>query len=65
MAPAKSVSFCQFFYRRNSDNSIDAICGYCLLTVATADTETEIQARTSSHVCNPEAGKAKRGQLLL
>jgi hypothetical protein len=54
MATAKSVRFPQFYYWRNRDNSIDAICGDCFLIAATADTETELQERASAHVCNPD-----------
>jgi hypothetical protein len=39
-----TVSFAQFFYRDNPDNTIDAICGYCFLTVATANTRTELRS---------------------
>jgi hypothetical protein len=46
-----SVSFAQFFYRVNPDCTIDAICGYCFLTVATANTRTELQSLESAHHC--------------
>ena len=46
-----TVSFAQFFYRDNSDNTIDAICGYCFSTVATANTRTELRLLESSHRC--------------
>jgi hypothetical protein len=46
-----SVSFAQFFYRMNPDNTIDAICGYCFLTVATANTRTELRLLESAHHC--------------
>jgi hypothetical protein len=46
-----SVSFAQFFYRVNTDCTIDAICGYCFLTVATANTLTELRVLESAHHC--------------
>jgi hypothetical protein len=46
-----SVSFAQFFYRVNPDNTIDAICGYCFSTVATANTRTELRLLESAHHC--------------
>ena len=46
-----SVSFAQFFYRVNPDSTIDAICGYCFLTVATANTRTELRLFESAHHC--------------
>jgi hypothetical protein len=46
-----SVSFAQFFYRMNPDTTIDAICGYCFLTVATANTRTELRLLESAHHC--------------
>jgi hypothetical protein len=47
----KSVSFAQFFHRVNADGTIDAICGYCLSTAATANTQTEIRLLQSAHHC--------------
>jgi hypothetical protein len=46
-----SVSFAQFFYRVNPDSTIDAFCGYCFLTVATANTRTELRRFESAHHC--------------
>jgi hypothetical protein len=46
-----SVSFAQFFYRDNPDSTIDAICGYCFLTVATANTRTELRITEAAHHC--------------
>jgi hypothetical protein len=45
------LSFAQFFYRVNPDNTIDAICGYCFLTVATANTRTQLRSLQSAHHC--------------
>ncbi len=47
-------SYSQFFYRRNVDSTIDAICGFCFLTVASAASETDLHARESIHQCNQE-----------
>jgi hypothetical protein len=52
-----SVSFAQFFYRVNPDTTIDAICGYCFLTVATANTRTELRLRESAHHCRNSLSK--------
>lgn len=53
MAATKG-SYSQFFYRRNSDNTTDAICGFCFLTVASAESEADLHARESVHQCRPE-----------
>jgi hypothetical protein len=47
-------SYPQFFYRRNSDNTMDAICGFCFLTVASAESEADLHALESVHQCNQE-----------
>jgi hypothetical protein len=53
MAATKG-SYYQFFYRRNSDNTTDAICGFCFLTVASGESEADLHARESSHRCRQE-----------
>ena len=53
MATTKG-SYFPFFYRRNSDNTTDAICGFCFLTVASAVSEADLHARESFHRCRPE-----------
>ena len=53
MAATKG-SYYQFFYRRNSDNTTDAICGFCFLTVASAESEADLHARESLHKCRQE-----------
>ena len=51
---ATKGSYSQFFYRRNSDKTIDAICGFCFLTVASAENEVDLHAPESVHQCNQE-----------
>jgi hypothetical protein len=51
MIGKKGVSFAQFFYRVNPDKTIDAICGYCLLTASTAASMADIHAREAAHKC--------------
>jgi hypothetical protein len=53
---AKGVSFGQFFHRRNSDLTVDSICGYCLVTAATAANETELHAKEFTHRCIAKNG---------
>jgi hypothetical protein len=47
-------SYSQYFYRRNANKTIDIICGFCFLTVATAETEADLHALESVHRCNQE-----------
>jgi len=47
----KDVHFHQFFYRINPDKTIDAICAFCYLTAATAETRAELQLRERAHRC--------------
>jgi len=49
--PGKDVSFHQFFYRVNPDKTIDAICGFCYLTAATAENPADLQMRERAHRC--------------
>jgi hypothetical protein len=51
-APKRSYS--QFFYRQSADNTTDAICGFCFLTVASAESEADLHALESVHQCNQE-----------
>ena len=46
--------YSEYFYRRNAENTIDAICGFCFLTVASAESEADLHARESVHQCNQE-----------
>ena len=52
--PANKANHPQYFYRRNADNTTDAICGFCFLTVASAESEADLHARESVHECNQE-----------
>ncbi len=47
----KDVHFHQFFYRINPDKTIDAICAFCYLTAATAETRAELLVRERAHRC--------------
>ena len=47
----KDVHFHQFFYRVNADKTIDAICGFCYVTAATADSRADLQLLERAHRC--------------
>jgi hypothetical protein len=47
----KDVHFHQFFYRINADKTIDAICGFCYMTAATAATPEELEVKERAHRC--------------
>ena len=53
MAATKG-SYSQFFYRRNTDSTTEAICGFCFQTVASAESEADLHARESFHQCRQE-----------
>jgi len=53
MSAARDVSFAQYYYRVNPDNTIDSICGDCFVTAATADNTDDLHAKESVHVCEP------------
>ena len=42
-----------FVHRDNSDGTIDSICRECLLTVASAIWETELEHAEHDHSCDP------------
>jgi hypothetical protein len=42
-----------FPHRRNPNGSFDSICLKCLLTIANARTEAELEKHEKDHVCNP------------
>jgi hypothetical protein len=42
-----------FPHRRNADGSFDSICLKCLLTIAKAKTEAELDRHDKNHVCIP------------
>jgi hypothetical protein len=44
-----------FPHRRNPNGSFDSICLKCLLTIANARTEAELEKHDKDHVCNPSA----------
>jgi len=41
----------QFFYRMNADKTIDSICAFCYLTVATGESEAELHVQEAAHDC--------------
>jgi hypothetical protein len=47
----KGVHFHQFFYRINADKTIDAICAFCYMTAATAQTHAELRLQECAHRC--------------
>jgi hypothetical protein len=47
------TSFISFARRRNHDSSIDSICTRCYQTVASGDTERELETVEESHLCDP------------
>jgi hypothetical protein len=47
----KGVSFAQFFYRVNPDNTIESICGFCFMASAASDSQSNLQAWESAHRC--------------
>lgn len=48
---SKNVHFHQFVYRINPDKTIDAICAFCFMTAATAETQAELHLREGAHRC--------------
>lgn len=52
--PTMDVTLPPFFpHRRNPNGSFDSICLKCLLTIANARTEAELEKHDRDHVCNP------------
>jgi hypothetical protein len=47
----KDVSFAQFFYRVNPNRTIDSICGFCFLTVATDENKAALRTPELTHCC--------------
>jgi hypothetical protein len=43
--------FSQFFYRFNSNGTMDSICSLCFLTVATVSKEAELRNFEAAHHC--------------
>jgi hypothetical protein len=41
----------QFFYRENANMTIDAICGVCFSTAATAHNRADLHKLEATHVC--------------
>lgn len=51
MANRQGACFSQFVYRTNPDNTIDSICAFCFLTVATAENRADLHQPESAHEC--------------
>src|SRR5258708_172232 len=51
MASRQGACFSQFVYRTNPDNTIDSICAFCFLTVATAENRADLHQQESAHHC--------------
>ena len=43
----------KFIHRINEDGSIDSICRDCFVTIATARTQSDLQAQERQHSCEP------------
>jgi hypothetical protein len=51
MASRQGACFSQFVYRTNPDNTIDSICAFCFLTVATAENRANLHQPECVHQC--------------
>jgi hypothetical protein len=51
MASRQGACFSQFVYRTNPDNTIDSICAFCFLTVATAEHRADLHRPECAHEC--------------
>jgi hypothetical protein len=58
MAIAQSNHGPRFSYRRNKDDSIDAICLICFLTAGTAHSEAQLHELEAGHQCQEVAREA-------
>lgn len=43
----------QFVHRLNKDGTIDSICRYCFITVATSASESDLEREELTHTCIP------------
>lgn len=43
----------KFSHRHNPDGSVDSICRYCFVTVASVVVEAALKAFEQNHVCDP------------
>lgn len=50
-----SPRYAQFFYRSNENGTVDAICGYCFVTVVTANTFVQLKPSEMVHRCSPKS----------
>jgi hypothetical protein len=57
MASRQGACFSQFVYRTNPDNTIDSICAFCFLTVATAENRADLHQPESDHQCMKAIGQ--------
>jgi len=48
---SSSQFFAQFFYRFNSNGTIDAVCSTCFQTVATVRNQAELRNCEAAHHC--------------
>jgi hypothetical protein len=48
---ARTIRLPHFFYRVNTDNTVDSICACCYLTVATAPSEGALHVFELAHRC--------------
>jgi len=43
----------QFVHRLNEDDTIDSICRDCFITIATAESESDLEGEERKHRCDP------------
>ncbi len=46
----------QFTHRSNPNNTVDSICTYCYMAVASATDYSELKANEASHKCRKAVG---------
>jgi hypothetical protein len=47
-----NVCFAQFFYRVNPNKTMDAICGFCFKSSATAEDQADLRRWETAHLCS-------------
>ena len=51
MTPITTACFAQFFYRVNSDKTVDAICGYCFEASDPCESKNALYTWETAHRC--------------
>jgi hypothetical protein len=59
MSKKRASGIDQFLRRRNRDETFESVCRICLRAAAVADSEVDLIAKESSHLCfrKKEVGK--------